>query len=116
MSRPVVWWEISSEDPARLHAFYGDIFGWRIDTDNPIGYGVVDTGSERGIRGGIGSDSPPQPTGITFLVEVPDLQAALDRIKEAGGRTVLPPTHIPDMVTYALFEDPDGNVLGLVKE
>jgi predicted enzyme related to lactoylglutathione lyase len=116
VGKPVVWWEISSDEPGRLHEFYANLFGWTVNTDNPIGYGIVDTNSQRGIRGGIGQDSPPQPRGVTLLIEVDDLQAYLDKVEEMGGKMVLPPTTIPEMVTYALFEDPDGNVIGLVKE
>lgn len=32
-----------------------------------------------------------------------------------GGKTVVPVTEIPDMVTFAQFADPEGNVVGLVK-
>jgi len=27
----------------------------------------------------------------------------------------MPPTEIPDQVTFALFADPQGNVIGMVK-
>jgi predicted enzyme related to lactoylglutathione lyase len=50
-----------------------------------------------------------------FYTEVDDPQAYLDRIEQAGGRTVVPVTEIPDMVTFAQFADPQGNVVGLVK-
>lgn len=33
----------------------------------------------------------------------------------AAPVTIVPTTEIPDMVTFALFADPDGNVVGLVK-
>jgi predicted enzyme related to lactoylglutathione lyase len=50
-----------------------------------------------------------------LYVQVPDLQAALDRIAAAGGQTVHPPTEVPGIITFALFKDPAGNLLGLVK-
>ena len=34
---------------------------------------------------------------------------------DLGGKTVVPETEIPNMVTFALFADPEGNVVGLVK-
>jgi hypothetical protein len=44
-----------------------------------------------------------------------DPQAYLDRIERVGGKTIVPVTEIPDMVTFAQFADPEGNVVGLVK-
>jgi uncharacterized protein len=52
---------------------------------------------------------------VIFYIEVDDLQAYLDRIERAGGRTIVPVTVIPDMVTFAQFADPEGNVVGLTK-
>jgi len=33
-----------------------------------------------------------------------------------GGKTVVPVTHIPNMVTFAMFTDPEGHLVGLVKD
>ena len=32
-----------------------------------------------------------------------------------GGSVLLPPKEVPGIVTFALFKDPEGNVMGLVK-
>lgn len=74
---------------------------------------MVHTHAERGINGGIGQAE--QANSVTFYVEVGDLQAYLDKAVRLGGRVVVPVTEIPNMVTFALFSDPDGNVIGLVK-
>ena len=36
-------------------------------------------------------------------------------LNQMGGKTVMPTTEIPNMVTFAMFSDPDGNIVGLVK-
>lgn len=109
---PVVHWEITARDPKALHTFYEAAFGWKIDANNPMGYGMVTAGGS-GINGGIG---PAQGMpGVTFYVRVPDLDAALRKIGELGGSTVVPPTVIPNMVTFAVFTDPQGNRIGIVK-
>ena len=109
---PVVHWEINARDPKALHAFYEGVFGWKIDANNPMGYGMVTAGGG-GINGGIG---PAQGIpGVTFYVRVPDLDAALRKIGELGGSTAVPPTVIPNMVTFAVFTDPQGNRIGIVK-
>lgn len=113
MGQPVVHFEIAGKDAKKLQGFYAGLFGWHIDASNPMNYGVVDTHGEGGIGGGIGQAQGENH--VTFYVQVGDPQAYLNRIESMGGRTVVPVTEIPDMVTFALFADPEGNVVGLVK-
>ncbi|HET7263710.1 MAG TPA: VOC family protein [bacterium] len=109
----MVHWEINAQDPKALHAFYGDLFGWKINADNPMGYGLVTAGGD-GINGGIG---PAQggPSHVTFYVRVADLDATLRKAGQLGASTVVPPTEIPNMVTFAVFTDPEGNRIGIIK-
>jgi len=116
MAAPVVHWEINARDANRAKEFYSSLFGWKINSNNPMNYGIVNTGSKLGANGGIGqtSGTTPAPT-VTFYVQVKDLQAYLNKAESLGGRTVMPPTEIPGMVTLAMFSDPEGNTIGLVK-
>lgn len=112
MGNPVVHFEILGGDGAKLQTFYADLFGWKVDANNPMGYGMIDNGGE-GINGGIMADAQPR---VTFYVQVADLQAALDKAGRLGGKTVMPVTEIPGSDTVlAQFTDPAGNVIGLVK-
>ena len=110
MPNPVVHFEIGASDSAALRRFYSQAFDWTINADNPMQYGLVETGGE-GIGGGITEAENP---GVTLYVQVDDLEAALERVAAGGGRTVQEITTIPGMVTFALFADPEGNVVGLV--
>jgi predicted enzyme related to lactoylglutathione lyase len=115
MPNPVVHFEVIGKDGPALQRFYGDLFGWSIDADNPMNYGMVDNGGE-GINGGIG----PAPEGgsghVTFYVQVDDIKASLDKAKELGGTPVFGPTEVPGGgPTIALFNDPEGHLIGLVK-
>ena len=113
MANQVSWFEIRGKDGAKLQEFYGDLFGWKIDANNPLSYGMVE-GSDGGIGGGIGQ-SQDGGSHLTFYVTVDDLQGYLDKAEQSGGRTVVPVTEIPNMVTFAQFADPEGNVVGIVK-
>src|ERR671934_570113 len=113
MANTVSWFEITGKDGAKLQRFYGDLFGWKIDASNPMNYGMVE-GGDGGIGGGIGQ-SQDGSTSVTLYVSVDDPQAYLDKAEQLGGRTVVPVTDIPDMVTFAQFADPDGNVVGVFK-
>ena len=54
LPNPVVHFEIQSSGTEELHKFYADLFEWHIDASNPMGYGVVDTHTEKGINGAPG--------------------------------------------------------------
>jgi len=110
MGAPVVHWEILSKNAEGLQKFFGELFDWHVDTNNPQGYGLVDTHSDKGIPGGIGA--PQQGDGwVTVYVMVEDLQATLDRAESLGGRTIMPPMDVPGGPSIAVFADPEVDVV-----
>ncbi len=112
MANPVVHFEVLGKDGPGLQSFFSSLFDWKINADNPMNYGIVDTGG--GIGGGVG----PTPEGdgyVTFYVEVDDPKAYLDRAEQLGGKAIMGPEEIPGGPTIALFTDPEGHVVGLVK-
>ena len=50
-----------------------------------------------------------------IYVEVDDLQAYLDKAEGLGGKTTMPITEVPGVVTLVHFTDTTGNTIGLVK-
>ena len=116
MGQPNVHWEIVSEgDSKEVQSFYADLFGWKIDADNPIGYGTV-AAEEARLAGGImGSTDPNLPGHVTVYVSVDDPDAVLKDIESRGGKTVLPTTEVVPGTTIALFTDPWGSLVGLSK-
>ena len=62
MGQPVVQFQILARNPDALTAFYAKLFGWQVNADNAMGYRTVDTGSDRGINGGVW---PIGPTEVT---------------------------------------------------
>jgi uncharacterized protein len=113
MGNPVVHFEIHGQDPATLHGFYRKVFGWTINADNPMAYGVVNTGSEQGIQGGIATGQGNR--GVTVYLETDDVQGTLDRAVSAGAEKVMGPDVLPGIVELAQFRDPEGNLIGLTK-
>jgi predicted enzyme related to lactoylglutathione lyase len=116
MANRVGWFEVVGQDGEKLRSFYGDVFGWKFQMPEggPPGmdYGMTDPG-ESGIGGGIGT-GPGGQGHATFYVGVPDPQATLDKIEGAGGKTVVPVTEM-EMVTFAMFSDPEGHLVGIYK-
>ncbi len=114
MAYPVTHFEINAQDAPATQKFYRDLFGWGIDADNPDNYGVIDTKNKgTGINGGIGA-SRHGKSWVTFYVETDDPAATLAKAERLGGTRVMEPMEAMNVV-YALFADPEGNVIGLAK-
>jgi predicted enzyme related to lactoylglutathione lyase len=112
----VVQFEITGRDSAALKRFYALLFGWQMgeSTITPEYHVVEANGS--GIPGGIGTGWDGASGQLTFYVEVDDLEENLYYAEELGGKVIAPPHEIPQLgIKFALFADPEGHVLGLMK-
>jgi len=120
MPHPVIHFEIATEDPQALGAFYREMFGWDIapfsQPDQTMQYLIArpyaNDDPERGINGGIGS-TPESGDHVTFYIHVNDVPAALEKIEKLGGKRLSGPDYPPGMVV-ATFQDPQGHTIGLV--
>src|SRR5215210_567002 len=105
MGQPVVHFEVIGRDGPKLQSYYGELFGWEIDANNPMNYGIVQRDGNvnpdgAGIGGGVGAGPEGYEGHVTFYVEVPDVEAALAK---AEG------------LELGQFTDPEGHTIGLVK-
>jgi len=115
MSNPVMQFQILSTAPDDTARFYGSLFGWTVNADNPLGYREISTGSSEGIQGGIWP-APPQASGLVQLfVKVEDVKTCVRRAEEMGARLIIPPTTLPAGGELAVLHDPLGISFGVVK-
>jgi uncharacterized protein len=114
MGNAVVHFEMGGPDDKPLIDFYGQLFGWDLQPFSGGGYTMVDTRGGGGINGGIGKSQTGEPWS-TFYVGATDIQEVLDKANSLGGSTVLPVTDFGGAVTVAMFNDPDGLLIGLVQ-
>ncbi len=120
MGNPVVHFEVIGTDGAKLQAYYGELFGWEIDSDNSMNYGMVSregntTADGTGIGGGVASAQPGMDGYVTFYVEVPDVEATLAQAESLGGRRLFGPDEVMEGLTIGQFADPEGHVIGVLK-
>ena len=113
MPNPVVHFEICGKDGKKLQDFYSRAFGWHVDTNNPMNYGMVDTHAG-GINGGVTAD--PEGPAVRVYIEVDDPQAYLDKAVKAGANVMMEVMQVTPDTVIAMFADPQGNVTGLLKE
>jgi len=115
MANPVVHFEIAGREIGKSREFYSEMFGWNIQV-NKNGYGMIDTSSDVGIRGGVMQAPQGVPPYVTFYVGVDDLEKYLERAETLGGKKLMGPMPVGEMGAFAMFMDPDGLVIGLFKE
>ena len=116
MGRPVVHWEFWSKDPQKVSEFYEKVFDWQVRHVPEIDYRLVDTGGG-GINGGIMTPKQgPWPSTLSLYIDVDDIDAYVKRIEDAGGKIHVRKQEVPNVGSFALFEDPDGRVLGIWKQ
>jgi uncharacterized protein len=120
MGQAVVHFEIMGKDAAKLRSFYSELFGWNVDANNPMNYGMVDGDENKnadgaGIGGGIGEMPMDAPGYVTVYVEVPDVEAALAKAERLGATRLMGPESPMEGLTIGLFSDPEGHPFGLVQ-
>jgi uncharacterized protein len=120
MGQPVVHFEIVGTDGEKLQSYYSQLFGWEIDTNNPMKYGIVQReGNVNGdgieIGGGVSAGPEGYPGHVTFYVEVPDVEAALAKAESLGGTRMMGPDEVMEGLVIGLFTDPEGHTVGVVK-
>jgi predicted enzyme related to lactoylglutathione lyase len=122
MGQPVVHFEVIGKDGEKLREYYSELFGWEFgDTVGPTNYAVTQREGNTapdgtGIGGGIGAGPEGYDGHVTFYVAVDDVAAALEKAERLGGTRMMGPDKMPEVkIEIALFTDPEGHVIGLVK-
>jgi predicted enzyme related to lactoylglutathione lyase len=112
MPAPVVHFEIGSKDSAEAAKFYSAVFDWQFADLGPAR--LIAAGHEGGPSGMLVTLGHPPENYVTIYVQVDDLEAALERVAEAGGKTMVPPVPLPDGRRFAWINDTAGNIIGLL--
>ncbi len=111
---PVVWHELTAEDPVVALQFYKDIFGWEVVATHPMG-GDVGTyylfGKGTTQMGGAFVRAkhlaPSWPRWLVYLA-VPSVTAAVEAAKAAGGQVLNGPHQVPGGNWIAQVVDSHG--------
>lgn len=113
MGSPVMQFQMLSRNPERTAEFYGALFGWTVDADNPLGYRQIRTGAGRGIDGGIWPSPGHAPSFVQLFIEVPDADELVARAACLGAQVIMPPQRLPQGETMAILQDADGMTFGV---
>lgn len=122
MSHPVVHFELPADDTERAGTFYREAFGWNVMPMPEMSYTILGTSSSTDDMGR--PTSPGEINGGMFgrvddlshpviTIAVDDIDAALAKVEECGGKTLRARQAVGDMGFSGYFTDTEGTVVGL---
>jgi len=91
-------------------AFYVDLLGLEVLMEEP---GYLRIGNADGWRIGMEEGGPVGADGIEIVIRVPDVDAAYDRLADAGVNFDTPPTTTGWGSRHAWLRDPSGYRLSI---
>ncbi len=113
------------EDKARTKKFYEDVFGWHMNQLGPetgnyllAGTSPVDEKMMHVNKGAINGGFYPKGefgTSSHVVISVPDIRKHMEIVKNAGGTVEGEPIDIPGIGTYVMFQDSEGNRVGMLQ-
>ena len=112
----ITHFDISADEPEKLVPFYESIFDWQFKKwDGPMDYWMITTGpnDKPGINGGLAKRQ--KDNYILNTLEVDDIDKTIAQIEEQGGSIVSEKQPIPGVGYFASFNDPEGNLLGIMQ-
>ena len=115
MGQPAKQFQIVSKDPEKAAEFYGQLFGWKIDANNALGYRIIDTGSEDGIQGGIWPAPQEAHALVQLFMQVDDVGAAVEKATTLGANVIIQPQVLPDGDEMAMLLDTEGIPFGVFR-
>jgi predicted enzyme related to lactoylglutathione lyase len=118
---PAFFFEMPALDMQRAKGFYERAFGWRILTSYENFYFALTTESDAArnpqtlgpINGAIQRKDETMGA-LRLLIGVEDLDVAIKKALDEGGRIKLPPKKIPGYY-YAVVFDTEGNEVNVVQ-
>jgi hypothetical protein len=115
-----VWYELSTTDVDGARAFYKDVVGWGTEKfpGPESGYWIWQNGA-KGIGGLMATSEMTKAVSTTpnwlAYVHVADVDGIIGEAVELGAKTCLEPHDIPTVGRIAVFADPQGAVLAVIK-
>lgn len=123
---PVVHFEMPYEDARRISDFYQQAFGWQTEAlGAQMGHYVLATTTESGasgptkpgaINGGFFPKKPDWPAQHpSVVIAVDNIDAAIEKVRRAGGKVLGEPALIPGVGQYVSFMDTEGNRVSMLQ-
>jgi uncharacterized protein len=118
---PVVNFELPADDMKRAKEFYEKVFGWNVIAAYDTFYFALTTTSDANrisqkpgeINGAI-QKRDETIDALRIIINVPNLDDAITRVLEEGGKILIPKKKNPAMY-WSVILDTEGNQVNLIE-
>ncbi|MFC8661066.1 VOC family protein [Streptomyces sp. NPDC057199] len=109
------WTELGTSDLEAAKRFYADVFGWRPETDPRAEAGRYTLAhlGDASVAALTPLFQESQPVAWNVSFAVPDTDATVRTVRDAGGAVVMEPMDVFDLGRFAVVADPGGAVFQL---
>ncbi len=117
MTGRITHFEIYGDKPEELAAFYGALFGWRMDRMEGHDYWRIHTDPDgaSGVAGGLTYRPRAETKGWLQFVNVESIDESIALAEQMGATVVRPKTPVPRTAWVAVLADPSGNTFAIVQ-
>lgn len=113
------WNELATNDVKKAGEFYSKLFNWQLNT-KPLAEGIEYTSFMNGETsvGGMMQlteewNGAPPHWGVYFTVT--NLDEALAKIKDLGGKVMYDPMDVPEVGRFTMIQDPEGAHFSIIQ-
>jgi predicted enzyme related to lactoylglutathione lyase len=113
----IVHFEIPADDVERARKFYSTLFGWKIEKpEGEMDYWMISTSGDNSdkssLGGGMMKRKDPHQPNLNYI-GVPSIDEYSKKVKELGGKVVMPKTEVPGYGLFAVCSDTENNAFAL---
>jgi predicted enzyme related to lactoylglutathione lyase len=123
MDHTIIHFEIPATDAEKLKQFYAGLFGWKIERHpGPMEYWMIQTVPtddkgmplRPGVNGGMIKKERPDQKPVNYI-SVESIDESIKKVKQLGGKIVMPKQEVPNVGWIATAADPEGNQIALLQ-
>jgi len=114
----IVHFDVPAENIDRAKKFYTELLGWKFESWPGMEYYLITTTNLEGVPGvggGMGKRMDPSQRMVNYF-GVKSIDAAIQQVKNLGGRMLSDKMAVPTMGYLANCVDTEGNTFGLWEE
>jgi uncharacterized protein len=112
MANPFVHIELQTQDVEKSKKFYTEMFDWKLEEFQDMGYTMIDVGEGTG-GGMMKKPAPDMPDNWLPYILVDDVAASTKKAQSLGTTVCKDITEVQGMGWFSVITDPTGASFGL---
>ncbi|WP_372841206.1 VOC family protein [Phaeovulum sp.] len=110
------WYELTSYNPDAAQAFYAAVLGWKVTNAGMEGadYRLAAAGDDM-VAGIWVPEAQGMPPFWMVYFTTGNCDTAIEAVTKAGGKVHMEPNDVPGTGRFAVVQDPQGAVFGLLQ-